>query len=85
MTFTSMLGWRVGSTAQYALIVISLASFNSVPRSFWLVLCRPLHFQPQQTRLRTTDRFCGFSILSVERIAALIESIDLGPALGFIV
>jgi len=77
-------GWRVGSTVQYVQTIISLASSSSAPRS--LRLLRPLlHFQPQQTRLRAADGFGLVSILSIERIAAFVERIDLGPALGLVV
>jgi hypothetical protein len=80
-----MLGWRLGFIVPYVHIVVSQLHAGSAPCSLWPFLRPLLHLQPQQACLGTADTFCTISILSIEGIAAFIESIDLGPALRFII
>lgn len=44
-----------------------------------------LHLQPQQVWLRAADSCCAVAVFLVERLTALVESVNKFGALGFVV
>lgn len=48
-------------------------------------LCPLLQFQSQETGFGAAGRFCIIAIACIKPVTTVVQSIDLGPAFGFVV